>query len=36
MEGLATIKRQVERPATHPMGPGMLQAEMLSRTVPGR
>jgi len=36
MEGLATIKRQVERPATHPMGAGVLQAELLSRVLPGK
>jgi hypothetical protein len=36
MEGLATIKRQVERPATHPMGAGTLQAELLSRALPGK
>jgi hypothetical protein len=36
MEGLATIKRQVERPATHPMGAGLLDAVMLSRVLPAR
>lgn len=35
-DGLATIKRHVERPATHPQGPGMLDAELLSRQFPAR
>lgn len=35
-EGLATIKRHQERPATHPMGAGVLDAELLSRVLPAR
>lgn len=35
-EGLATIKRHVERPATHPQGPGVLDAELLSVVLPAR
>jgi hypothetical protein len=35
-EGLFTIKRHVERPASHPQGAGVLDAEMLSRTLPAR
>lgn len=35
-DGLATIKRHVERPASHPQGPGMLDAELLSRALPAR
>lgn len=35
-EGLSTIKRHVERPATHPMGAGVLDAELLSRVLPAR
>jgi hypothetical protein len=33
-EGIATVKRHVERPATHPQGAGVLDAELLSRTLP--
>jgi hypothetical protein len=35
-QGLATIKRHVERPATHPMGAGVLDAELLSHVPPAR
>lgn len=35
-EGLATIKRHVERPATHPQGAGVLDADLLSRALPAR
>jgi hypothetical protein len=35
-EGLMTIKRHVERPASHPQGPGVLDAELLSRVLPAR
>lgn len=35
-EGLATIKRHVERPASHPQGAGVLDAELLSRVLPAR
>ncbi len=35
-EGLMTIKRHVERPGSHPQGPGVLDAELLSRGVPAR
>lgn len=35
-EGLLTIKRHVERPGSHPQGPGVLDAELLSRTGPAR
>ena len=35
-EGLATIKRHVERSAAHPQGAGVLDAELLSRVVPAR
>ena len=34
--GLATIKRHVERPASHPQGAGVLDAELLSRVMPPR
>ena len=34
MEGLATIKRHVERPASHPQGAGVLDAVLLSRALP--
>ena len=33
-DGLATIKRHVERPASHPQGAGVLDAELLSRVRP--
>jgi hypothetical protein len=36
MEGLATIKRHVERPATHPQGAGVLDAVLLSKVAPGK
>lgn len=35
-EGIATVKRHVERPASHPQGAGVLDAELLSRTLPSR
>jgi len=35
-EGLMTIKRHVERPGSHPQGPGVLDAELLSRVLPAR
>lgn len=35
-EGLMTIKRHIERPGTHPQGPGLLDAELLSRAGPAR
>lgn len=35
-EGLATIKRHVERSATHPQGVGVLDAELLSRDLAAR
>ena len=35
-EGIATIKRHVERPATHPQGAGVLDAELLSVVLPAR
>jgi hypothetical protein len=35
-EGLATIKRHVDRPATHPLGAGVLDAELISFTVPAK
>ena len=35
-EGLMTIKRHIERPGTHPQGPGLLDAELLSRARPAR
>ena len=33
-EGIATIRRHVERPASHPQGAGVLDAELISRSVP--
>lgn len=33
-EGLSTIKRHVERPASHPMGAGVLDGELISRSGP--
>ena len=36
MEGLATIKRHVERPASHAQGAGVLDAVLLSRVLPAR
>ncbi|MBX3611255.1 MAG: hypothetical protein KF871_15290 [Hydrogenophaga sp.] len=35
-DGLATIKRHVERPASHPQGAGVLDAELLSRVRPAK
>lgn len=31
--GIATVKRHVERVASHPQGPGVLDAQLLSRTL---
>lgn len=33
-EGVSTIRRHVERPASHPLGAGVLDAELISRSVP--
>jgi hypothetical protein len=33
-QGIATVKRHVERPPSHPQGPGVLDAELLSRVLP--
>lgn len=33
-EGIATVKRHVERPASHPQGAGVLDAELISRSGP--
>jgi len=35
-EGLATVKRHVERSAAHPQGAGVLDAELISRVLPAR
>lgn len=35
-DGLATVKRHVERPASHPQGAGVLDAELLSSVKPAR
>ena len=35
-EGLGTIKRHVERSASHPLGAGVLDAELLSRVHPAK
>lgn len=35
-QGIATVKRHVERPATHAQGPGVLDAELLSRVLPAK
>lgn len=35
-DGIPTVKRHVERPATHPQGAGVLDAELLSRVLPAR
>lgn len=35
-EGLMTFKRHIERPGSHPQGPGVLDAELLSRAGPAR
>ena len=35
-DGIPTVKRHVERPASHPQGAGVLDAELLSRVQPGR
>lgn len=34
--GIATLKRHVERPATHPQGAGVLDAELQSQVAPSR
>ena len=36
MEGRATIKRHVERPASHARGAGVLDAVLLSRLLPAK
>lgn len=33
-EGIATIRRHVERPASHPLGAGVLDAELVARSGP--
>jgi hypothetical protein len=35
-QGVATVKRHVERPVTHAQGPGVLDAELLSRVLPAQ
>jgi hypothetical protein len=35
-QAIATVKRHVERPASHPQGAGVLDAELLSFVPPGR
>ncbi|MDP1684091.1 hypothetical protein [Hydrogenophaga sp.] len=35
-QGIATVKRHVERPATHAQGAGVLDAVLLSRVLPAR
>lgn len=35
-EGIPTLKRHVERPASHPQGVGVLDAELLARVLPPR
>ncbi|MDO8450429.1 MAG: hypothetical protein Q7T10_16660 [Rhodoferax sp.] len=35
-DGLATVKRNTVRPATHPQGPGVLDGELLSHTLPAK
>jgi hypothetical protein len=35
-QGLATIKRHVDRPATHPQGAGVLDAELESYSFPAQ
>ena len=35
-DGIPTLKRHVERPASHPQGAGVLDAELLSRVPPKR
>lgn len=35
-EGLMTIKRHVERPGSHPQGPGVRDDELLTRAGPAR
>jgi hypothetical protein len=35
-DGIATVKRHVERPATHPQGAGVLDAELLSMVLPAK
>lgn len=34
VDGIATVKRHVERQATHPQGVGVLDAELVSRVLP--
>ena len=35
-DGISPVKRHVERPASHPQGAGVLDAELIKREVPGR
>jgi hypothetical protein len=35
-DGIATVKRHVERPASHPQGAGVLDAELLSQVRPAK
>jgi hypothetical protein len=35
-DGIATVKRHVERPASHPQGAGVLDAELVSVVPPAR
>lgn len=35
-DALATVKRHIDRPATHPQGAGVLDAELLSFTFPAK
>jgi hypothetical protein len=35
-DGISPIKRHVERPASHPQGAGVLDAELLSSVQPAR
>ena len=35
-DAIATVKRHVERPSTHPQGAGVLDAELLSVVLPGK
>ena len=35
-DGIPTVKRRVERPASHPQGAGVLEADLLSRVLPAR
>ncbi len=35
-QGIATVKRHVERTASHPQGPGVLDAELISLVLPAK